>query len=69
MRILKMQIKKWLLPALLLFSGMAFSQSAAINFHKLGFAEGLHDGIIKCIAQDRFGYTWIGTVGAINRFD
>ncbi|MBS1752808.1 MAG: hypothetical protein JST34_02055 [Bacteroidetes bacterium] len=69
MRRLLMHTNKWLLPALLLFSGMAFSQPAAINFHKLGFAEGLHDGIIKCIAQDRFGYTWIGTVGAINRFD
>jgi ligand-binding sensor domain-containing protein len=45
------------------------AQSTAINFHKLGFEEGLHDGNVKCIAQDRFGYTWIGTVGAINRFD
>lgn len=47
----------------------ATGQSTAVNFHKLGFAEGLHDGLVKCIAQDRFGYTWMGTVGAINRFD
>ncbi|HEX6845421.1 MAG TPA: two-component regulator propeller domain-containing protein [Chitinophagaceae bacterium] len=45
------------------------AQQAAVNFHKLGFAEGLHDGIIKCISQDRYGYVWIGSVGALNRFD
>lgn len=24
---------------------------------------------MRCIAQDQFGYIWIGTVGAVNRFD
>lgn len=45
------------------------AQPAAINFHKLGFSEGLHDGIIRSIAQDKYGYIWIASVGAVNRFD
>lgn len=31
--------------------------------------DGLHDGIARCIGQDKYGYIWIGTVGALNRFD
>ena len=45
------------------------AQNSSMNFHKLGIAEGLHDGIVRCIAQDKHGYIWIGTVGALNRFD
>lgn len=41
----------------------------AISFHKLGLEQGLHDGTVRCIGQDRYGYIWIGTVGALNRFD
>jgi len=57
---------------LLLMTAVRFqaaAQPGMANFHKIGFSEGLHDGIIRCIAQDRFGYIWIGTVGAVNRFD
>jgi ligand-binding sensor domain-containing protein len=60
----------YIILCLLLLAGFrSFSQTSAVNFHKLGFPEGLHDGIVRCIAQDRLGYTWVGTVGAINRFD
>lgn len=41
----------------------------AISFHKLGVAEGLHDGTVRSIGQDKYGYIWIATVGALNRFD
>ncbi len=59
-----------IISIVLLISTMhAASQTNAVNFHKIGIAEGLHDGIIRCIAQDRFGYIWIGSVGAVNRFD
>ena len=47
----------------------SFSQQSTINFHKLDLQNGLHDGTIRCIGQDKFGYIWIGSVGAINRFD
>jgi ligand-binding sensor domain-containing protein len=46
-----------------------FPQDATINFHKLDINSGLHDGTVRCIGQDKFGYMWVGTVGALNRFD
>ncbi|MEN9548855.1 MAG: hypothetical protein RIR12_1446 [Bacteroidota bacterium] len=69
MKQLKLLLTVWLLLAIMVGASTTSAQPPAINFHKLGFAEGLHDGGVKCIAQDRFGYTWIGTIGAINRFD
>jgi ligand-binding sensor domain-containing protein len=47
----------------------AIAQNPSYNFQKLGLQEGLHDGTTRCIAQDKFGYIWMGTVGALNRFD
>ena len=47
----------------------AMAQNPAYNFQKLGLQEGLHDVTTRCIGQDRFGYIWVGTVGALNRFD
>ena len=47
----------------------ADAQNTSLNFHKIGLQDGLHDGTVRCISQDKFGYIWIGTVGAINRFD
>ncbi len=45
------------------------AQQPLLNFHKLDLQNGLHDGTIRCIGQDKFGFIWIGSVGAINRFD
>jgi ligand-binding sensor domain-containing protein len=45
------------------------AQQNAINFHKLSPQDGLHDGTVRSITQDKHGYLWIGTVGALNRFD
>jgi ligand-binding sensor domain-containing protein len=45
------------------------AQEVSLNFHKIGQQDGLHDGTVRCITQDKFGYIWIGTVGALNRFD
>jgi ligand-binding sensor domain-containing protein len=47
----------------------ATAQQPTYNFHKLGVNDGLHDGIIRCIGQDKFGYIWMGSVGGLNRFD
>jgi ligand-binding sensor domain-containing protein len=50
--------------------GLAGSaQPSSFNFRKLGISEGLHDGTIRCVGQDTFGFIWIGSVGALNRFD
>lgn len=46
-----------------------WAQPKSYNFRKLGINEGLHDGTVRCIAQDTLGFIWIGTVGALNRFD
>ncbi|MES2645820.1 MAG: two-component regulator propeller domain-containing protein [Bacteroidota bacterium] len=45
------------------------AQQSTINFQKLGLQQGLHDGTIRCIGQDKYGFVWIGSVGALNRFD
>jgi ligand-binding sensor domain-containing protein len=50
------------------FFAIAHGQTG-ISFQKLGVEQGLHDGTVRCVGQDRFGYIWIGTVGALNRFD
>ncbi|MBX2904839.1 MAG: histidine kinase [Taibaiella sp.] len=45
------------------------AQQSSYNFRKLGISDGLHDGAVKCIGQDAFGFIWIATVGALNRYD
>lgn len=54
---------------MLLTLAMGAGAQTAISFHKLGLEQGLHDGTVRCIGQDRYGYIWIGTVGALNRYD
>lgn len=54
---------------LLLVAVSNFAQQSTINFHKLSPQDGLHDGIVRSITQDKYGFIWIGTVGALNRFD
>lgn len=48
---------------------VAYAQPPSFNFRRLGISEGLHDGTVRCVGQDTFGFIWIGTVGALNRFD
>lgn len=53
----------------MVISYLVAGQPLSYNFHKLGFKEGLHDGIIRCINQDQYGYIWVGSVGAVNRYN
>src|SRR5215204_2035689 len=62
-----LQLLLFVLPAI--FSMNVVAQNSTLNFHKLGLQDGLHDGTVRCIEQDKFGYIWIGTAGALNRFD
>jgi ligand-binding sensor domain-containing protein len=48
---------------------LGLAQNHSFNFHKLGFQQGLHDGIIRCIHQDKYGYIWVGSVGAVNKYN
>lgn len=40
-----------------------------VNFHHLTVRNGLNDGIINAIVQDRYGYMWFASYGALNRFN
>lgn len=39
------------------------------SFHKLTVADGLNDGNIHAIGQDKYGYIWIGSAGGLNRYN
>lgn len=54
---------------LIAISHLIQGQPISYNFHKLGFEQGLNDGIIRGIGQDKFGYIWVASVGALNRYD
>lgn len=64
------RFRTYALGGLLLITGSsAFAQSTAINFHHLSVKTGLNDGIINAITQDKFGYMWFASYGALNRFN
>lgn len=54
----------WLLQSL-----PANAQQGDITFRHLTVKNGLNDGIINAIAQDKYGYMWFASYGAINRFN
>src|SRR6266700_3032453 len=45
------------------------SQTTSFNFRHLTSTEGLSDGIVRAIVQDKYGFIWIGTSYGLNRFD
>src|SRR6266542_1330014 len=52
-----------------LFISFVLAQETIYNFHRLTTAEGLSDGTISGITQDKYGYIWIGTISCLNRYD
>lgn len=54
----------WRTPCL-----VAQAPVADYNFRHLGAAQGLADGVVRAIGQDRYGYIWIGTLSGLNRYD
>ncbi len=44
-------------------------QNPPLSFHHLTVENGLNDGHIQMIGQDKFGYMWFGSLGALNRYD
>jgi len=51
------------------FLSFVLAQTTSYNFHRLTTAEGLSDGTIRAIAQDKYGYIWIATITSLNRYD
>src|SRR6266487_3212794 len=44
-------------------------QVSNYNFRSLTTNDGLSDGIVRAISQDKYGFIWIGTSYGLNRFD
>ena len=47
----------------------ANSQAPSFNFRHLTANDGLSDGSVHTIVQDKYGFIWIGTSYGLNRFD
>lgn len=45
------------------------AQTGAYNFRRVTTKDGMSDGVVTCIAQDKSGYTWFGTQAGLNRYD
>jgi ligand-binding sensor domain-containing protein len=58
-----------LLAFVLGLNALLLAQNPPISFHHLTVENGLNDGHIQMIGQDRFGYMWFGSLGALNRYD
>ena len=56
-----------ILVLLLPFAGIC--QSPALNFHHVTVKDGLNDGIINAITEDKYGFMWFASYGALNRFN
>lgn len=58
-------------PVLLLLLNTASinAQLPNLNVHHLTTKEGLSDGVVRSIGQDKYGFIWIGTTNGLNRFD
>jgi ligand-binding sensor domain-containing protein len=55
---------------ILLLAGMGvFGQVIQPHFRLVGVQQGLNDGYVSEIVQDKYGYIWIGTLGGLNRFN
>jgi ligand-binding sensor domain-containing protein len=54
---------------LLLLTSAVFGQFKESDFALYTVADGLSDNNVTCIAQDKLGYTWIGTEMGLNSFD
>src|SRR5690242_19907291 len=38
-------------------------------FNRISLEQGLSDGRVSAIAQDKYGFMWIGTASGLNRYD
>ena len=58
-----------LLKSIYGLSGQKTNQPSSISFDELGVKQGLSQGMINCIFQDKEGYIWIATKNGLNRYN
>ncbi len=60
-----------ILPFLLVGAGLHYRVTAqqSVKFSHLTVKEGLSQGTVQCILQDRQGFMWFGTQDGLNRYD
>ena len=58
-----------LLSFSLLISVYGFGQLPSFNFHHVTTSNGLSDGVVRAIGQDKYGYIWIATLSGLNRYN
>lgn len=71
--------RKWWRVALALFfltammsartSDLRAQEGREIRFERLSLEQGLSQGSVNCLLQDRRGFLWVGTREGLNRFD
>lgn len=68
---LRMQLQCLIAIVLLTFSSTTFlqAQKPDLKFKRFSIDEGLSQGNINVIIQDRNGFIWLGTQDGLNRFD
>lgn len=54
---------------ILLFVVNGYSQKEEIKFERISTHEGLSEGVIMSIIQDRKGFMWFATYDGLNRYD
>ncbi|QTD49831.1 two-component regulator propeller domain-containing protein [Sulfidibacter corallicola] len=59
----------WLLTATILAGGHAWGQVRSLRFQNLNQRQGLSQGFVNSVIQDRYGFMWMGTQDGLNRFD
>jgi ligand-binding sensor domain-containing protein len=62
-------MKKILLIFFLLMELLSYGQVSSYNFRSLTTSDGLSDGIVRALSQDKYGFLWIGTSYGLDRFD
>ncbi len=69
------RIRAWVIAAILWtmvlagYSSLAFGSDNPIKFRRYSLAQGLSQGTVSDLVQDKQGFIWIATQDGLNRFD